>query len=93
MTSEQQKQEEQRFLASLGLDDVEIQADGNAEPQEDEAWLLDTLDTMALLRRLGAMTDGKAPVLTPPPAGAAGRPPIVDELLDLLDSWDSDKKS
>ena len=78
MTSEQQKQEEQRFLASLGLDDVEIQADRNAEPQEDEAWLLDTLDAMALLRRLGAMTDGKAPVLTPPPAGAA--PGFTDAL-------------
>ena len=93
MTPEQQKQEERNFLASLGLDDVDIQSDGISEPPEDEAWLLDTLDAMALLRRLGAMADGKAPVLEPPPTGAAGRPPIVDELLNLLNSWDSDKKS
>ncbi len=93
MTLEQQKQEERNFLASLGLDDVEIQSDDILEPPEDDAWLLDTLDAMALLRRLGAMADGKAPVLEPPPAGAAGRPPIVNELLNLLDSWDSDKKT
>ena len=53
MTPEQQKQEERNFLASLGLDDVEIQSDGVSEPPEDEAWLLDTLDAMALLRARG----------------------------------------
>ena len=82
--SEKQKQlDEKEFLASLGLDDLDLTTDEQQASQDDQ-WLLETLDTLSLLRQLGTMVNGKAPVLDPPPKGAADKPPIVAELLDLL---------
>ena len=82
--SEKQKQlTEKEFLASLGLDDMDLAAAEQQEPQDDQ-WLLETMDTLTLLRQLGAMVNNKAPVLEPPPKGSSDKPPIVMELLDLL---------
>ena len=82
--SEKQKQlTEKEFLASLGLDDMDLAAADQQEPQDGQ-WLLETMDTLTLLRQLGAMVNNKAPVLEPPPKGSSDKPPIVTELLDLL---------
>ena len=82
--SEKQKQlTEKEFLASLGLDDINLTPEEQQEPQDDQ-WLLETMDTLTLLRQLGAMVNNKAPVLEPPPKGSSDKPPIVMELLDLL---------
>lgn len=82
--SEKQKQlTEKEFLASLGLDDMDLAAAEQQEPQDGQ-WLLETMDTLTLLRQLGAMVNNKAPVLEPPPKGSSDKPPIVAELLDLL---------
>ena len=82
--SEKQKQlTEKEFLASLGLDDIDLTTEDQQEPQDDQ-WLLETMDTLTLLRQLGAMVNNNAPVLEPPPKGSSDKPPIVAELLDLL---------
>ena len=82
--SEKQKQlTEKEFLASLGLDDIDLTTEEQQEPQDDQ-WLLETMDTLTLLRQLGAMVNNNAPVLEPPPKDSSDKPPIVAELLDLL---------
>ena len=82
--SEKQKQlTEKEFLASLGLDDIDLTAEEQQKPQDGQ-WLLETMDTLSLLRQLGAMVNNKAPVLEPPPKGSSDKPPIVAELLALL---------
>ena len=82
--SEKQKQlTEKEFLASLGLDDIDLTADEQPNPQDGQ-WLLETLDTLSLLRQIGAMVNNNAPVLEPPPKDSSDKPPIVAELLDLL---------
>ena len=74
---------EKAFLASLGLDDVELEKADNLQPPDGQ-WLLETLDTLSLLRQIGALANNTAPVLDPPPEGSDDKPPIVAELLDLL---------
>ena len=91
--SEQQKQlNEKEFLASLGLDDIDLSVAEQQEPQDGQ-WLLETLDTLSLLRQLGAMVNSKAPVLEPPPEGSSDKPPIVAELLDLLNFSEKNQKN
>ena len=91
--SEKQKQlTEKEFLASLGLDDMDLAAAEQQEPQDGQ-WLLETMDTLTLLRQIGAMVNDKAPVLEPPPKGSSDKLPIVAELLDLLNqSHDNETK-
>ena len=91
--SEKQKQlTEKEFLASLGLDDIDLTAEEQQKPQDGQ-WLLETMDTLTLLRQLGAMVNNNAPVLEPPPKGSSDKLPIVAELLDLLNqSHDNETK-
>ena len=83
MSEKQKTLTEKEFLASLGLDDIDMTADEQQEPQDGQ-WLLETMNTLSLLRQLGAMVNNKAPVLEPPPKDSSDKPPIVAELLDLL---------
>jgi hypothetical protein len=83
MSQEQQPMNEKAFLASLGLDDIELEKADNLQPPDGQ-WLLETLDTLSLLRQIGALANNTAPVLDPPPEGSDDKPPIVAELLDLL---------
>ncbi len=83
MSEKQKPLTEKEFLASLGLDDIDLTADEQQEPQDGQ-WLLETMNTLSLLRQLGAMVNNKAPVLEPPPKDSSDKPPIVAELLDLL---------
>ena len=90
--SEKQKQlTEKEFLASLGLDDIDLTAEEQQKPQDGQ-WLLETMDTLTLLRQIGAMVNDKAPVLEPPPKGSSDKLPIVAELLDLLKENQKNKK-
>ncbi len=91
--SEKQKQlTEKEFLASLGLDDIDLTTEEQQEPQDDQ-WLLETMDTLTLLRQIGAMVNSKAPELEPPPEGSSDKPPIVAELLDLLNFSEKNQKN
>ena len=92
MSEQQNKLNEKEFLASLGLDDIDLTMDEQQEPQDGQ-WLMETLDTLSLLRQLGAMVNSKAPVLEPPPEGSSDKPPIVAELLGLLDSSHKNDKN
>jgi len=83
MSEKQKPLTEKEFLASLGLDDIDLTADEQQEPQDGQ-WLLETMNALSLLRQLGAMVNNKAPVLEPPPKDSSDKPPIVAELLDLL---------
>jgi hypothetical protein len=83
MSQEHKQLTEKEFLDSLGLDDIDMTADDLQQPSDGQ-WLLETLDTLSLLRQIGAMVNGQAPVLDPPPKGSSDKPPIVAELLDLL---------
>ena len=77
--SEKQKQlTEKEFLASLGLDDIDLTAEEQQEPQDGQ-WLLETMDTLTLLRQLGAMVNNKAPVLEPPPNTTADKFSFLQE--------------
>ena len=93
MSQEQQPMNEKAFLASLGLDDVELEKADNLQPPDGQ-WLLETLDTLSLLRQIGALANNNAPILDPPPEGSNDKPPIVAELLNLLEkSQQQDVKS
>ncbi|MBR3649059.1 MAG: hypothetical protein IKN52_02305 [Victivallales bacterium] len=92
MSEQQNKLNEKEFLASLGLDDIDLTMDEQQEPQDGQ-WLMETLDTLSLLRQLGAMVNSKAPVLEPPPEGSSDKPPIVAELLDLLNFSEKNQKN
>ncbi|MBO7535066.1 MAG: hypothetical protein J6T46_13840 [Victivallales bacterium] len=92
MSEQQPKLNEKEFLASLGLDDIDLSVAEQQEPQDGQ-WLLETLDTLSLLRQLGAMVNSKAPVLEPPPEGSSDKPPIVAELLDLLNFSEKNQKN
>jgi len=83
MSQEHKQLTEKEFLDSLGLDDIDMTADDLQQPSDGQ-WLLETLDTLSLLRQIGAMVNGQTPVLDPPPKGSSDKPPIVAELLDLL---------
>ncbi len=92
MSEQQNKLNEKEFLASLGLGDIDLTMDEQQEPQDGQ-WLMETLDTLSLLRQLGAMVNSKAPVLEPPPEGSSDKPPIVAELLDLLNFSEKNQKN
>ncbi|MBO7090595.1 MAG: hypothetical protein J6W23_02335 [Victivallales bacterium] len=92
MSEQQPKLNEKEFLASLGLDDIDLSVAEQQEPQDGQ-WLLETLDTLSLLRQLGAMVNSKAPELEPPPEGSSDKPPIVAELLDLLNFSEKNQKN
>jgi len=92
MSEQQNKLNEKEFLASLGLGDIDLTMDEQQEPQDGQ-WLLETLDTLSLLRQIGAMVNSKAPVLEPPPEGSSDKPPIVAELLDLLNFSEKNQKN
>ena len=93
MSQEQQPMNEKAFLASLGLDDVELEKADNLQPPDGQ-WLLETLDTLSSLRQIGALANHTAPVLDPPPKDSDNKPPIVAELLNLLENTQQqDEKS
>ena len=93
MSQEQQPMNEKDFLASLGLDDIELEKTDNLQPPDGQ-WLLETLDTLSLLRQIGALANNSAPILDPPPEGSDDKPPIVAELLNLLENTQpQDEKS
>ena len=93
MSEKQKPLTEKEFLASLGLDDIDMTANEEQEPQDGQ-WLLETMNTLSLLRQLGAMVNNRAPVLEPPPKGSSDKPPIVAELLHLLENTQQqDEKS
>ncbi len=71
MSEKQKKLTEKEFLASLGLDDILLTTEVQQEPRDDR-WLLETMDTLTLLRQLGAMVNNNAPVLEPPPKDSSG---------------------
>ena len=92
MSEQQNKLNEKEFLASLGLGDIDLTMEEQPNPQDGQ-WLLETLDTLSLLRQIGAMVNNKAPVLEPPPEGSSDKPPIVAELLDLLNFSEKNQKN
>lgn len=92
MSEKQKPLTEKEFLASLGLDDIDLTAEEQPNPQDGQ-WLLETLDTLSLLRQIGAMVNSKAPELEPPPEGSSDKPPIVAELLDLLNFSEKNQKN
>jgi len=92
MSEQQNKLNEKEFLASLGLGDIDLTMEEQPTPQDGQ-WLLETLDTLSLLRQIGAMVNSKAPVLEPPPEGSSDKPPIVAELLDLLNFSEKNQKN
>ena len=92
MSEQQNKLNEKEVLASLGLGDIDLTMEEQPNPQDGQ-WLLETLDTLSLLRQIGAMVNSKAPVLEPPPEGSSDKPPIVAELLDLLNFSEKNQKN
>ena len=93
MSEQNNKLNEKEFLASLGLDDIDLTVDEQPNPQDGQ-WLLETLDTLSLLRQIGALANNSAPILDPPPEGSDDKPPIVAELLNLLENTQpQDEKS
>ena len=92
MSEQNHKLNEKEFLASLGLDDIDLTTEEQPNPQDGQ-WLLETLDTLSLLRQIGAMVNSKAPELEPPPEGSSDKPPIVAELLDLLNCSKKNQKN
>ena len=92
MSEQNHKLNEKEFLASLGLDEIDLTAEEQPNPQDGQ-WLLETLDTLSLLRQIGAMVNSKAPELEPPPEGSSDKPPIVAELLDLLNFSEKNQKN
>ena len=92
MSEQNNKLNEKEFLASLGLDDIDLTAEEQPNPQDGQ-WLLETLDTLSLLRQIGAMVNSKAPELEPPPECSSEQPPIDAALLDLLNFSEKNKKN
>ena len=94
MSEQNNKLNEKEFLASLGLDDIDLTVDEQPKRKVfDAVSMIETLDTLSLLRQIGAMVNSKAPVLEPPPEGSSDKPPIVAELLDLLNFSEKNQKN
>ena len=92
MSEQNNKLNEKEFRASRGWDDIDRAAEEQPNPQDGQ-WLLETLDTLSLLRQIGALVNNKTKEIKKPPEGSSDKPPIVAELLDLLNFSEKNQKN